>query len=80
MTQINDLLESKPGAPLYRSQPRNTLAIVGLLGTRRCYLNVSAEEALRRYRETEWADYEGPVTVFEFADEFGAYDAWDAAI
>lgn len=57
----------------------NKLVTVGYLGCKRAYLNVSREEAVRRYcaadgveRLTE-VEY---VEEFTFDDEFGVYDAW----
>lgn len=57
---------------------KNRLAIIGLLGGRRAYLNVSAEEAFRRYKVDH--DYCGftvaDVEIIEFVDEFEVYEAY----
>ena len=59
----------------------NTLIVIGWLGCKKCYLNVSREEAIRRYKiddrtgEDEWTAIEGDIIEFQFEDEFSAYDA-----
>ena len=58
----------------------NTLIVIGQLGCKKCYLNISREEAIRRYKrdngtgEDEWAAIEGDIIEFQFEDEFSAYD------
>lgn len=57
----------------------NRLVIIGCLSVRRAYLNVSREEALRRFLESEnrgVLDDTEEISEFEFEDEFGVYDAW----
>lgn len=68
---------------------KNKLITIGWLGVKRCYLNISREEAVRRYVEKEATFYTpeefakekeyieaNMVEEFEFDDEFEAYDAW----
>lgn len=66
---------------------KNKLITIGWTGTKRCYLNVPREEAVRRFVKSEMYGYETTeeialttaeslVEEFEFDDEFGAYDAW----
>ena len=56
----------------------NQLVAIGHLGQNRVYLNVSPEEAKRRYEETykdvNW-DYE-EVRLIDFDEEFEVYDVW----
>lgn len=55
----------------------NHLIVIGYMGIKRCYLNISLEEARDRYFQSE-----GDVPSFElidefdFEDEFCAYDAY----
>lgn len=67
---------------------KNTLHVIGWLGVRRAYLNVSLDEAKERYRESEGFDgvfsdeaqpndgFAVAVDTFQFDDEFGTYDVW----
>jgi hypothetical protein len=60
----------------------NRLVVIGWLGTQRCYLNISREEALRRYHAAEGTALtalsdEPPISEFEFDDEFAAYAAYE---
>lgn len=66
---------------------KNKLIVIGWMGSKRCYLNVSVEEAKRRFIEAEgepyldnmtdeWFTKFDKISEFEFDDEFGAYDAW----
>lgn len=52
---------------------KNKIVSIGYLGFKRCYLNVSKEEAIRRYIEAE-GELQGDVEEFEFVDEFYSYD------
>lgn len=61
---------------------KNTLTIIGFLGIRRAYLNISEAVAIERYKKSErlpddedMAQYK--VETFEFDDEFSVYDAWE---
>ena len=56
----------------------NHLIVIGYIGTKRCYLNMSLEEARARYVKTEGEEPEPRlIDEFDFEDEFGAYDAWE---
>ena len=58
----------------------NTLVVIGWTGCKKCYLNISREEAIERYKEEDdFAEYLdiGDIEVFNFDDEFGAYDVWE---
>ena len=58
---------------------KNKLIALGFLGVGTCYLNVSMEEAQRRYKE-EHPEEEGDadvLAIFEFDDEFHCYDVWE---
>jgi hypothetical protein len=57
-------------------KPKHTMVVIGWLGFKRVYLDVPPDEAVRRYRETEGGDPPTDIDVFEFTDEFGAYDVW----
>ena len=60
----------------------NKIIQIGYIGTYRCYLNVSMEEAKRRYSAenlilVEDFDNNGiRIDTFVFDDEFEAYDVW----
>lgn len=58
----------------------NKITCIGYLGIKRCYLNVSREDAVKRYLEAlgeECLDGgEKVITEFEFTDEFGTYDVY----
>jgi prefoldin subunit 5 len=60
---------------------KNKLIVIGWLGMKRCYLNISREEAIERYKkdeeilEEEWVEIEEDIKEFQFEDEFYAYDA-----
>lgn len=72
------------GATLTRV--KNTLVIIGCTGIRRAFLNLSVEEATRRFLDQENAHVYGDdekktqldscdrVTTLEFDDEFPTYD------
>ncbi len=58
---------------------KHTLVVIGFLSSRYCYLDVSVEEAMRRYAAPMGENWVGePVIVIEFDDEFCAYDVWSA--
>lgn len=65
----------------------NRLVQIGYLGSRTCYLNVSDEEAIQRFLESnpEFSEFDKTTILernsslfrsFEFKDSFGAYDVW----
>ncbi len=57
---------------------KHKLVAIGYLGCMHVYLDISEEEALRRYTEVS-----GPLHTFEyiktifFDDEFETYDVWE---
>ena len=57
----------------------NKLIVIGWIGVKRCYLNISREEAIRRYEAAEGCsgiESTELIDEFEFEDEFGAYEVW----
>jgi hypothetical protein len=65
-------------------EPKNTLVVIGYMGVKRAYLNMSEEDALTRHLEAEWpegwdeateAEARSRMTSFEFSDTFAVYDA-----
>lgn len=79
------------GNSIYWSLPvpeqKNTLVVIGYMGVKRAYLNMSEEAALQRHLESEWPegwdaateeDTRSRMTSFEFSDRFSVYDAGPA--
>lgn len=62
---------------------QNTLILIGFIGMKKCYLNITKEEAIERYCAYMSLDVaafnEDSVEVIEFDDEFEAYDVWSCA-
>ena len=61
----------------------NTLQVIGPIGGKVCYLNISKEEALARYKKDEdnYNDYQiEDVESYEFNDEFKVYDIWESKL
>lgn len=62
---------------------KNTLISIGHLGIKKCFLNISEEEAIKRYCELDnitieqFEDYGISIYTIEFDDTFGAYDVWE---
>ena len=56
---------------------KNHLVVIGWMGAKKAYLNVSREEALRRYVETEGEIDGEHIAEFDFDDQFCVYDAWE---
>lgn len=55
---------------------KHKLITIGWLGGKRAYLDVSREEAIRRYTEAEGNEPdEQHIEEFEFVDEFYTYEA-----
>ena len=59
----------------------NKLILIGLIGCKKCYLNITEEMAIKRYCESEnltrqqFEDEENiSVETIDFKDEFSAYD------
>ena len=57
----------------------NKLISIGYIGLKRCYLNISLEEAKRRYQEEE-EEMPHDISEFEFEDEFCAYAVYERTI
>lgn len=61
---------------------KNKLIIIGWVGIRHAYLNISREEAEKRYLESNPGDRKALteeasfINEFEFDDEFCVYDAY----
>jgi len=61
----------------------NNLITIGFIGLKRCYLNLTQDEAIDRYiksenitrQEFDAADIS--VDNLDFNDEFSAYDTWE---
>ena len=57
----------------------NKLVVIGWIGCKYCYLNISEEDAINRYciseeiTSEEFNNNEPPIDILEFNDEFGAY-------
>ncbi len=56
---------------------KHKLVILGWRGVRTAYLDISKEEAKRRYRAANPIDECPEIDTFEFEDQFGVYDAWE---
>lgn len=61
----------------------NTLTIIGFIGIKKAYLNITKEEAIRRFCENNeiteefFKEYHSSnLEVINFDDEFEVYDAW----
>jgi hypothetical protein len=59
----------------------HTLVVIGWTGVQLAFLDVSVEEAIRRYREHEGMTPDDPmdgrpISTFAFDDCFGTYSAW----
>jgi len=58
---------------------KNELIVIGYLGMKRCYLNVTEEDAILRYCESDnisreqFDEYDIPIDKMSFDDEFGTY-------
>jgi hypothetical protein len=62
----------------------NKIISIGWMGYKRCYLNITVDEAIKRYCESENIEITEDYTVddlnidiIEFDDEFGAYSVWE---
>lgn len=56
---------------------KNTLIVIGWLGIKRAYLNISEEEAKKRFIAKEGKIEDGMrIEIIHFNDEFAAYDLW----
>jgi hypothetical protein len=61
----------------------NKLISIGYLGIKRCYLNITEEQAIERYCKSEditrekFNDDDISIDIIEFDNEFGAYCVWE---
>jgi hypothetical protein len=62
----------------------NKIITIGYMGIKRCYLNISEEEAIERYCKSENLtkeefnkDTEINTKTIWFNEEFSAYDVWE---
>ena len=68
---INDPAQDSP------CQQKNTLIVFGFVGDMVCYLNISVEEALLRFKSNPLSEvYHPEYEIIEFDDEFNCYDVW----
>jgi thymidylate kinase len=66
-------------------ETKNSLVVIGYLGDKTAYLNLSKEEAIQRFMQDnlsdedcnkEYVEKHYNVEEFYFDDEFFVYDAW----
>lgn len=61
----------------------NKLISIGYIGLKKCYLNITEEEAIERYCKTEnitrqnFEENDISIFIFDFIDEFSAYELWE---
>ena len=57
----------------------NKIISIGVLSIKRCYLNITQDQAIERYCKSEnitredFHNYDIPIDIIEFEDEFGSY-------
>ena len=57
---------------------KHTLIIIGWMGSKKCYLDMSKEEAITRYNKNDnFEQFQTPLESIEFDDEFSVYDIWE---
>ncbi len=62
---------------------KNKIISIGYIGLRKCYLNVTEEEAIERYCKTEnisrqeFDNEDISIFTINFNDEFSAYEIWE---
>jgi hypothetical protein len=59
----------------------NKIIAIGYTGQKRCYLNISREEAVSRYLNSEGIKQglgDEKIDEFEFDTEFAGYDVWES--
>lgn len=55
----------------------HTLIVIGYMGIKRCYLDITLDEAKRRFTEKEEElPSDEYIFQFDFKDEFECYDVW----
>lgn len=59
------------------------MVVIGHIGGKHCYLDLTNDQAIRRYcsaKGIEPTEFDSDLlTAFEFNDQFEAYDAWSTA-
>ena len=64
---------------------KHRLVVIGWLGNKTCFLDMTRAEAIKRYQEMNPPLFEGDtsskplpdlIDEFQFEDVFSAYDAW----
>lgn len=61
----------------------NSIVTIGYLGIQRCYLNISEDEAITRYCNSdnitreEFNEMGYRILTINFEDEFECYDLWE---
>ncbi len=59
---------------------KNKIISVGYIGLQKCYLNISEEEAIKRYCKSEnitVEEFDNNLYIIEFEDEFKCYSIWE---
>lgn len=78
---LSDMVLAAALVKLKKRDKMNKLITIGWLGNKTAYLNVSKEDAIKRYLEDN-PGYEDEIATpdfvseFDFTDEFGVYDAY----
>lgn len=57
---------------------KHNIILIGWIGHKQAYLDVSQEEAIKRYERNNHIDSMTTIETIEFDDEFVVYDAWEA--
>lgn len=55
---------------------KHLMICIGYIGIKKCYIDVTIEEAKKRYIETTGEEEEERFDIFGFDDEFDAYEVW----
>ena len=80
-TRLSLVSLATDGVPLPPQTKKHTLWVIGYLGEKSCYLDVSKDEACRRYKLDNPDEciefFNKNIRMVEFDDEFVAYDAWE---
>lgn len=56
---------------------RHTLAVIGLTGVKKAYLDVPLTEAKALYEQEHGEIDDEHCVMFSFDEKFGCYDAWE---
>ena len=79
---VEKLKDRQPTSPATKERQRttHTLVVIGTLGAKRAYLDISVAEARKRFAASEGeSDIEETLKEFTFSDSFGVYDAWSSS-